>query len=174
MAGSRKKARTMSSSPVAAVAAAESRTVTFNVGGTKYEVSQSLLDRFHESMLRRISFDTWKETATASSMDGIVIDRNEARIDFVQENITLSVADPNDLFYGLAAYRNHFKEKSMDIDKRYRKVAAEKLACAIATECFSQLIHTQEEGEQKPSPTYGGYPYPSSLSYASSRQKMSS
>ena len=33
-----------------------------NIGGTKYEVSDSLLDKFQDSMLRRITSDTWNET----------------------------------------------------------------------------------------------------------------
>jgi hypothetical protein len=128
-------------------------------------------------MLRRISSDAWKESATNNTTDDIFIDRNGARfqyvldymrdarvelplsiprsglvadleflsIDHVPANITLSVADPNDLFHGLAAYRNYFTQKSMEIDRRYREVAAEKLACDIANEYFSQLVHKQPE-----------------------------
>lgn len=32
---------------------------TLNVGGTRYDVSDSLLDEFQASMLRRITSDTW-------------------------------------------------------------------------------------------------------------------
>lgn len=139
-------------------------------------------------MLRRISSDAWKESATNNATDDIFIDRNGARfqyvldymrdsraalpltiprsafvgdleflsIDNVPTSITLSSADPNDLFHGLAAYRNYFDTKSFEIDARYRKVAAEKLACTIAKEYFSRLVHKPSE-DVKPHPVYGEY-----------------
>jgi hypothetical protein len=148
--------------------------IKFNVGGTHYEVSESLLGQYPNSMLRKISSDTWNDTATANAEPNeIFIDRNgthfayvldymrDARvelpllvpraqliadleylgIEFAPGRITLSIADPKDLFHGLTSYKEFFTSKSVDIDKRYREVAAEKLANDIATAYFSQLVH---------------------------------
>ena len=60
--------------------------IKFNVGGTRYEVSQSLLDRFPESMLARICSETWQEGVTSEDTDGkgeIFIDRNGERFQYV-------------------------------------------------------------------------------------------
>lgn len=38
----------------------KSKTVCFNVGGTKYEVSRSLLESFPETMLARMASETWQ------------------------------------------------------------------------------------------------------------------
>ena len=34
--------------------------VTFNVGGTHYEVSRSLISQFPDTMLARLSSETWR------------------------------------------------------------------------------------------------------------------
>ena len=38
-----------------------------NIGGTRYEVSNSLLDHFPDSMLRKITSDTWTKATTTNS-----------------------------------------------------------------------------------------------------------
>eukprot|EP00535_Pseudo-nitzschia_heimii_P006100 CAMPEP_0197185166 /NCGR_PEP_ID=MMETSP1423-20130617/11334_1 /TAXON_ID=476441 /ORGANISM="Pseudo-nitzschia heimii, Strain UNC1101" /LENGTH=177 /DNA_ID=CAMNT_0042636151 /DNA_START=109 /DNA_END=642 /DNA_ORIENTATION=- len=42
------------------MAESSGKTVRFNVGGTIYEVSRSLLDRYPDTMLARLASDTWK------------------------------------------------------------------------------------------------------------------
>lgn len=164
-----------------------SDTYKLNIGGTRYEVSNSLLDQFPDSMLRKITSDTWKKAAAATTTNStsendlanpeIFIDRNGERfqyvldymrdgkvslplsvpralliadidyfaIDYNDDDITLSVADPKDLFHGLGRYRDFFDARKLDIQQRYQKVTLEKFACDIASTYFSQLIHTPEE-----------------------------
>lgn len=162
-----------------------------NIGGTTYGVSNSLLDQFPDSMLRKITSDTWtKATAAATTTNSaseddlanpeIFIDRNGERfqyvldymrdgkvslplsvprasliadmeyfgIDYDDDHVTLSVADPKDLFHGLGRYRDFFDARKLDIEERYRKVATEKLACDIAATYFSQLVHTPQKSAQ--------------------------
>merc|ERR1740129_2236677 len=68
-------------------------TFKLNVGGTKYEVSNSLLDCFPNSMLRRITSDAWREGATDSQTMEIFIDRNGERfqyiLDFMRDNVVV-------------------------------------------------------------------------------------
>ena len=40
-----------------------------NIGGTRYEVSNSLLDQFQDSMLRRITSDTWNNESNDPLLD---------------------------------------------------------------------------------------------------------
>jgi hypothetical protein len=148
--------------------------INFNVGGTKYEVSDSLLDRYPDSMLRKISSDTWQEGATDKSTEEIFIDRNGERFQYVLDylrdscvelpmsipkgqlvadldyfgidygdgsTITLSVSNPKDLFHSLGQYRDYFDTQSAEIGARYSSVAIEVLACDIAKEYFSRLVH---------------------------------
>jgi len=51
--------------------------VTFNVGGTKYEVSRSLLDQYPDTMLSRMVSEEWQQG------NDIFIERNGARFAFV-------------------------------------------------------------------------------------------
>lgn len=152
------------------------KTVKFNVGGTKYEVSTSLLDRYPSSMLAIVSSERW---AQEGSNDEIFIERNGLRfqyvldymressvqlplsvpralfvadleyfaLDFSDSSITLSVADPKDLFHSINGYQNFFQEKLENIDSRFKLVAAEKLAFTIAKKFFSQLFHTDHTKE---------------------------
>lgn len=59
--------------------------VKFNVGGTKYEVSRSLLDRYKDCMLATICSESWSKTnQDASTEDNeIFIDRNGERFQYV-------------------------------------------------------------------------------------------
>jgi hypothetical protein len=148
--------------------------INFNVGGTKYEVSDSLLDRYPDSMLRKISSDTWQEGATDKSTEEIFIDRDGERFHYVLDylrdscvelpmsipkgqlvadldyfgieygdgsTITLSVANPKDLSHSLGRCRDYFDTQSAEIGARYLSVAIEVLACDIAKEYFSRLVH---------------------------------
>ena len=60
-----------------------------NVGGTKYEVSDTLLDGFPESMLRKITSDTWNQKSNDDDGDDgnntkeIFIERNGGRFQYV-------------------------------------------------------------------------------------------
>lgn len=70
-----------------------------------------------------------------------VADLEYFALDYDDASITLSVANPNDLFHSLAKYRDYFIRKNEEINKKLKGVAAEKLACELAKEYFSQLIH---------------------------------
>lgn len=55
-----------------------------NVGGTKYEVSDLLLDQFPYSMLRKITPDTWNIAYDSDDQaQEIFIDRNGVRFQFI-------------------------------------------------------------------------------------------
>ena len=63
-----------------------------NIGGTKYEVSDSLLEQFPDSILRRITSDSWNEknqddadtdNDDSSEDPEIFIERNGSRFQFV-------------------------------------------------------------------------------------------
>lgn len=145
-----------------------------NVGGTRYEVSDSLLDQFPESMLRRLTSEAWNKNnqdGEGAAESEIFIERNGQRfqyvLDFMRDaavalplaipraqfivdleyynigyedsQITLSVADPKDLFYDLARYRDFFDTTKKDIDQRFRQVAVEKVACELASEYFERI-----------------------------------
>lgn len=140
-----------------------------NVGGSKYEVSDSLLDRFPNSMLRRLTCDAWNDQENTE--DEIFIERNGHRfqyvldlmrdatvslpfavpraqciadleyfnIDYEDSQIKLCVEDPKDLFYDLVAYRDFFDATKKDIDQRFREVCIEKAACELASDYFERL-----------------------------------
>ena len=57
-------------------------TITFNVGGTIYEVSQSLLQYFPNTMLARAASETWSKKTNAKN-DPIFMDRNGERFAFI-------------------------------------------------------------------------------------------
>mmetsp|Transcript_69422 Transcript_69422/g.77649 ORF Transcript_69422/g.77649 Transcript_69422/m.77649 type:complete len:272 (-) Transcript_69422:42-857(-) len=57
-----------------------------NIGGTRYEVSNSLLDQFQNSMLRRITCDTWNNESKDPDLtkkEEIFIERDGGRFKFV-------------------------------------------------------------------------------------------
>ena len=63
-----------------------------NIGGTRYEVSNSLLDQFQDSMLRRITSDTWNNESNDDPLldpdltkkeEEIFIERDGGRFKFV-------------------------------------------------------------------------------------------
>ena len=56
--------------------------VTLNVGGTKYQVSRSLLDQHPNTMISRMVSDTW-QTDGDSNERGCFIERNGARFAYV-------------------------------------------------------------------------------------------
>ena len=60
-------------------------------------------------------------------------------LEYSDDGITLCVANPKDLFHSLALFRDYFKNKKEEIEKRYRSVACEKLANDIASEYFARL-----------------------------------
>ena len=63
---------------------ASSSLVTFNVGGTKYQVSRSLMDQHPDTMLSRMVSDTWQtEEDGADDEEGCFIERNGARFAYV-------------------------------------------------------------------------------------------
>jgi K+ channel tetramerisation domain. len=59
---------------------AGSTIVTFNVGGTRYQVSRSLLDQFPNSMLSKSASEQWQKDPKS---DEIFIERNGVRFQYV-------------------------------------------------------------------------------------------
>jgi BTB/POZ domain len=158
-------------------AAGSNRRVRFNIGGTKYAVTRSVIDKFPDSMLSKICSDTWNNNEREDGVeydndddDGeIFIERDGERfryvldymrdgsvqlplsiprgqlvmdleyygIDYADESITLSVADPKDLFHGLARYKEYFDQLEVTIEVDYKVVLARKVACLVAKEFFS-------------------------------------
>jgi uncharacterized membrane protein YebE (DUF533 family) len=58
--------------------------ITFNVGGTEYEVSQSLLDQYPDCMLRAITSSAdWNGSVEDAEAKKIFIDRNGTRFQYV-------------------------------------------------------------------------------------------
>ena len=55
-----------------------------NVGGTRYEVSDSLLDRFPDSMLRKITSDIWNQSDDDSDTEE---NRAAAAVDHVPPQV---------------------------------------------------------------------------------------
>lgn len=116
-----------------------SKRIKINVGGTRYEVSRSLLNRFPDSKLSRITLENpFNEEEIFIDRDGgrfefvldymrdnrvvlpltifrpqLVSDLEYFGIDFDNACITLGVADPNDMFHQLSKYyyeKERFKE----------------------------------------------------------------
>jgi hypothetical protein len=152
-----------------AAAVASGVRVRFNIGGTKYEVSRSVIDKFPDSMLAKICSDTWNnssktdddEDAGSGDESEIFIERDGERfryvldfmrdgsvqiplsiprgqvvmdleyygIGYADESITLSVADPKDLFHSLERYKEYFTNLEAEIEVDYKVVAARKVAC---------------------------------------------
>ena len=59
------------------------KTVKFNVGGSHYEVSRSLLDQYPDSMLFKIASDTWIHAGSGDPEEPIFIERNGTRFEYV-------------------------------------------------------------------------------------------
>jgi BTB/POZ domain len=63
-----------------------STSIKFNVGGSIYQISKSLLDRYPDSMLASISSDQWREGSLLNGSDNkneIFVDRNGERFQYV-------------------------------------------------------------------------------------------
>ena len=61
----------------------KAKPVKFNIGGTHYEVSQSLLDRYPGSMLSKIASETWATVDDAGEATPIFVERNGTRFQYV-------------------------------------------------------------------------------------------
>ncbi|GFH56363.1 K_tetra-domain-containing protein [Chaetoceros tenuissimus] len=87
------------------------QTIKFNVGGTRYEVSRSLIEAFPQTLLERSASKVWNEGGD----DEIFIEGNGHRFQYVLDfmrygKITLPSSESNDVFftemeyYGLTSY----------------------------------------------------------------------
>ena len=75
-------------------------TILFNVGGTKYEVSKSLLEMFPDTMLAALASPRWyPEANDEEALKPIFIDRNGERfqyvLDYMRDDGTVYL--PNDI-----------------------------------------------------------------------------
>ena len=64
------------------------KTVRLNVGGTKYEISTSLIDMYPDTMLARMISDRWQQhddddNDGTTTEEGVFIDRNGVRFQYV-------------------------------------------------------------------------------------------
>eukprot|EP00977_Amphora_coffeiformis_P023587 scaffold13700_cov153-Amphora_coffeaeformis.AAC.1 len=104
-----------------------SKTIKFNVGGTKYEISQALLDRYPSCMLSKICSKTWvqadAETATVKeAAEEIFIDRNGQRFQYVLDymrdsRVELPLSIPRSQFVADMEYFSlDYKEESITLN----------------------------------------------------------
>lgn len=73
------------------------KTIKFNIGGTKYEVSKALLERYSGSMLETIASTRWRTTSSENNdsienSHEIFVDRNGERFQFVLDYMKDGVA----------------------------------------------------------------------------------
>ena len=90
------------------------QTVLFNIGGSKYRVSQSLLDTQPKSMLTRISSEQWHSDDSSE----IYIDRNGSRFQYVldylrDERVFLPISECKESIISELEYYN------IDYDEDY-------------------------------------------------------
>jgi hypothetical protein len=160
-----------------AAAAAADRRVRFNIGGTKYEVSRSVIDQRPHSNLAKICSDTWDKAPKKKKDFEIYIERNGERfqyvldylrdgsvqlplsiprgqlvmdleyygIDYADESITLSVADPKDLFHSLERYQEYFATREQTVETNFKAAVAQKVAFAVAREFFGVVCTGKPE-----------------------------
>jgi BTB/POZ domain len=172
-------------------AAASNPRVRFNIGGTKYEVSRSVIDNFPDSMLSKICSDTWNNNGDVVDGDEgelfierdgerfryvldymrdgsvhlplsiprgqLVMDLEYYGIDYADESITLSVADPKDLFRGLERYKDYFDQLDATIEVDYKVVVARKVACLVTKEFFGHLCTGGKPARVNPPSHYDGW-----------------
>jgi len=62
-------------------------------------------------------------------------------LDYVDEDITLSVANPSDLFHSLGRFRDYFQAQEADVNERLRVILTEKLACKGRQWVFFEVDH---------------------------------
>jgi BTB/POZ domain len=185
-------------------AAGSNRRVRFNIGGTKYEVSRSVINKFPDSMVSKICSDTWNnnEKEDGDDVDNdndddddddegelfierdgerfryvldymrdgsvqlplsiprgqLVMDLEYYGIDYDDESITLSVADPKDLFRGLARYNDFFDQLEAKIEVDYKVAVAQKAACLVAKKFFGNLCTGEKPAPVIP-PSHRGHQY---------------
>jgi hypothetical protein len=129
-----------------AAAAASGLRVRFTIGGTQYEVADETDDESEIFIERdgerfRYVLDYMRDGSVQIPLSiprgQLVMDLEYYGIDYADASITLSVADPKDLFYSLARYEEYFTKLEAEIEVDYKVVAARKVACAVAKEFFS-------------------------------------
>jgi len=117
-----------------------SKTIKFNVGGTKYEISQTLLDRYPSCMLNKICSRTWvqadAETATVKeAAEEIFIDRNGERFQYILDymrdsRVELPLSIPRSQFVMDMDYFNlDYKEESITLNPANARELFHSLNC---------------------------------------------
>ena len=117
-----------------------SKTIKFNVGGSKYEISQALLDRYPSCMLSKICSKTWvqadAETATVKeAAEEIFIDRNGERFQYVLDymrdsRVELPLSIPRTQFVADMEYFSlDYKEDSITLNPANARELFHSLTC---------------------------------------------
>ena len=126
----------------------EVKTVTFNVGGTRYEVSRSLLEEYPNSMLYSLASGKWNEDPCSSE---IFIERDGERfkycLDFLRDRkavLPLAVAKKvflNDLeYYGIEVDGEHPVEYAHE-DKEFEQAVSLVLIDKWTEEALRATVH---------------------------------
>ena len=121
--------------------ASTAQTIKFNVGGTHYEVSKSLLENFKDSMLERSASKVWNEGG-----DEVFIEGNGHRFQYVldfmrHEKVTLPSSESIDAFltemeyYGIACDEEQVHESARVSIPNVRKMLD-----SMKTVTFANLI----------------------------------
>lgn len=116
------------------------KTIKFNVGGTKYEISQSLLDRYPSCMLSTICSKTWVQadagTATVKeAAEEIFIDRNGQRFQYVLDymrdsRVELPLSIPRSQFVtDMEFFGLDYKEESIILSPANARELFHSLSC---------------------------------------------
>ncbi|GFH56364.1 POZ domain-containing protein [Chaetoceros tenuissimus] len=136
------------------------QTIKFNVGGTHYEVSKVLLDRFRGSMLQREASRVWNEGA-----DEVFIEGNGHRFQYVLDfmryrKVTLPSSERNDVFvtemeyYGLQRFlvanaRAAYETIKFNVDGTFREVPISLLERRQDTMYYRKAVEALRAGRNE-------------------------
>ena len=95
--------------------------IKFNIGGQRYEVSRSLLDKHPESMLARSASEQWQEDPEAE----IFIERDGLRFRYIldymrDDKLTLPLTESREMiiaeleYYGIAVGENSINDTAVN------------------------------------------------------------
>ena len=126
--------------------ASTAQTIKFNVGGTHYEVSKSLLENFKGSMLKRSASNVWNEGGNEVFIEGNG-HRFQYVLDFMRhEKVTLPSSESIDAFltemkyYGIACDLEHVVKCGDNFFPKLRKATVDKFATLIAHDVLKKYF----------------------------------
>lgn len=126
--------------------ASTTQTIKFNVGGTHYEVSKSLLENFKDSMLERSASKVWNEGGNEVFIEGNG-HRFQYVLDFMRhEKVTLPSSESIEAFltemkyYGIACDLEHVLKCADNFFPSLRVVTVDKFATLIAHDVLKKYF----------------------------------